>query len=160
MRYCPLPSVIAVRTFSIRAGLEASTVTPGSTASEASRTTPARVACANAIAGLKKRNPTRTVAADSLLISGASCGNVWGTARHAGQSDVRLVYTLTKTSRQSGSTRKCSRCALFSADLQASGSRVVTGHGRVITSHGRVGTSLDELSRHGWRLARLVIHFF
>src|SRR5215831_20128965 len=139
MRYCPLPSVIAVRTFSIRAGLEASTVTPGSTASDASRTTPARVACANAIAGLRNRNPT-TVAADSLLICGASCGNVWRTARHAGQSDVRLVYTLTKTSGQSGSTRKCSRCALFSADLHTPGSRVDTSHRRVDTSHRRVDT--------------------
>ena len=32
MRYRPLPSVVAVRTFSISAGLAASTVTPGSTA--------------------------------------------------------------------------------------------------------------------------------
>src|SRR5262245_55149705 len=126
MRYCPLPSVIAVRAFSIRAGLDASTVTPGSTASDASRTTPARVACANAIAGLRNRNPTRTVAADSLLISGASCGNVWRTARHAGQSDVRLVYTLTKTSGQSGRVRKSRVRKVFSADLHAYGSRVVT----------------------------------
>ncbi len=48
MRYCPVPSVSAVRTFSVSDGLVASTVTPGSTAPEESRTTPAMVACANA----------------------------------------------------------------------------------------------------------------
>src|SRR6266446_1795255 len=41
MRYWPSASVTAVRTFSIRAGLAASTVTPGRTAPEASLTTPA-----------------------------------------------------------------------------------------------------------------------
>src|SRR5215212_10653660 len=39
--YCPEPSVIADRTFSISAGLDASTVTPGSTAPDASLTVPA-----------------------------------------------------------------------------------------------------------------------
>ena len=41
MRYWPPPSVTTVRTFSMSAGLAASTVTPGSTAPDASRTTPA-----------------------------------------------------------------------------------------------------------------------
>jgi hypothetical protein len=45
MRYCPVPSVTTVRVFSISAGLEASTVTPG-TPAEASRTTPVIAACA------------------------------------------------------------------------------------------------------------------
>ena len=36
MRYWPLPSDVALRTFSINAGLEASTVTPGSTEPELS----------------------------------------------------------------------------------------------------------------------------
>src|SRR6266480_2650934 len=40
MRYCPLPSVTAARTFSISTGLAASTVTPGRTAPELSLTTP------------------------------------------------------------------------------------------------------------------------
>src|SRR6185436_7998164 len=40
IRYCPEPSVVAVRTFSMSAGLAASTVTPGRTAPEASLTTP------------------------------------------------------------------------------------------------------------------------
>src|SRR5881397_2143797 len=39
--YCPEPSVTTVRTFSISAGLAASTVTPGSTAPVVSLTTPA-----------------------------------------------------------------------------------------------------------------------
>ena len=40
MRKLPLPSVTAVRTFSISAGLVTSTVTPGSTAPDESVTTP------------------------------------------------------------------------------------------------------------------------
>src|SRR5579864_4287692 len=39
--YWPSPSVTTVRTFSIRAGLAASTLTPGSTAPDVSLTTPA-----------------------------------------------------------------------------------------------------------------------
>src|SRR4029450_6524079 len=46
MRYWPVLSVTAVRVFSISVGLEASTVTPGRTAPDASLTTPASVACA------------------------------------------------------------------------------------------------------------------
>jgi hypothetical protein len=41
MRYCPSPSLVVTRTFSIRTGLVASTVTPGSTPPVASLTTPA-----------------------------------------------------------------------------------------------------------------------
>ncbi len=40
MRYWPEPSVTAVRTFSMMAGLLASTVTPGRTAPDVSFTTP------------------------------------------------------------------------------------------------------------------------
>ena len=40
MRYWPVSSVATDRTFSIRTGLAASTVTPGKTPPEASRTTP------------------------------------------------------------------------------------------------------------------------
>ena len=40
IRYCPIPSVTTVRTFSMSAGLAASTVTPGRTAPDASLTTP------------------------------------------------------------------------------------------------------------------------
>ena len=52
MRYCPEPSVTAVRTFSISASLAASTVTPGSTAPEESRTTPVRDPWARAGSGM------------------------------------------------------------------------------------------------------------
>ena len=48
MRYWPAPSVTTVRTFSMSTGLAASTVTPGSTAPDVSRTTPAIEACARA----------------------------------------------------------------------------------------------------------------
>jgi hypothetical protein len=51
MRYWPASSVTATRTFSIRAGLEASTVTPGSTPPDWSLTVPVRVPCANASDG-------------------------------------------------------------------------------------------------------------
>ena len=50
MRYCPLSSVTLARTFVISAGLDASTVTPGSTPPDESRTAPARL-CAEASAG-------------------------------------------------------------------------------------------------------------
>jgi hypothetical protein len=43
MEYLPEPSVVAVRTFSINAGLATSTITPGSTAPEVSFTSPAMV---------------------------------------------------------------------------------------------------------------------
>jgi len=46
MRYCPLPSVTAVRILPISTGLAASTVTPGSIAPVVSRTVPESVACA------------------------------------------------------------------------------------------------------------------
>src|SRR4051812_27327164 len=51
IRYWPVLSVVTVRTFSMRTGLEASTVAPGSTAPDASFTTPASDACAQAIEG-------------------------------------------------------------------------------------------------------------
>ncbi len=55
--YWPVPSVTADRTFSISAGLAASTVTPGSTAPDVSFTVPAMaLVCADATAG---RNASR-----------------------------------------------------------------------------------------------------
>src|SRR5262245_61116794 len=55
MRYWPVPSVTTERTFSINAGLAASTVTPGSTAPDASRTVPVRVPWANTVEGSNVR---------------------------------------------------------------------------------------------------------
>src|SRR4029453_16536606 len=54
IRYCPAPSVTAERTFSMRAGLDASTVTPGSTPPDSSLTVPVRVPCENATAGSRR----------------------------------------------------------------------------------------------------------
>src|SRR4249920_3289866 len=54
MRYCPVSSVTPVRTLVMSAGLDASMVTPGSTAPEVSRTVPARL-CALARLGNTKR---------------------------------------------------------------------------------------------------------
>src|SRR5688572_23028339 len=50
MRYCPVSSVTPVRTLVMSAGLDASMVTPGSTAPDVSRTVPARL-CAVARLG-------------------------------------------------------------------------------------------------------------
>src|SRR5713226_52771 len=62
IRYCPCSLVTAVRTLSMSAGLAASTVTPGSTAPEASVTTPetlaALVPCADAGAETSSRHAT------------------------------------------------------------------------------------------------------
>src|SRR5215470_385386 len=62
MRYCPVPSATAVRTFSIRAGLEASTLAPGSTPPDASLTTPVMLACAKARMGRRRTNASSTTA--------------------------------------------------------------------------------------------------
>src|SRR5437762_1303677 len=47
--YWPVPSLVAVRDFSMSTGLAASTVTPGSTRPDASLTTPANDACPYAV---------------------------------------------------------------------------------------------------------------
>jgi hypothetical protein len=60
MRYRPVESLVADRTFSISTGLVASTLTPGSTAPDASLTTPDSVAWANPIAG-KITNAARAI---------------------------------------------------------------------------------------------------
>src|SRR2546423_13749199 len=51
IRYWPVPSLTTVRVFSMRTGLAASTLTPGRTAADASRITPAIVAWANTTLG-------------------------------------------------------------------------------------------------------------
>src|SRR5678816_1592107 len=61
MRYCPESSVTADRIFSMSAGLDASTVTPGSTPPDESFTTPVMDAWAYADAGstVKQANPSK-----------------------------------------------------------------------------------------------------
>jgi hypothetical protein len=58
MRYCPLPSLMTERTFSMSTGLLASTVTPGSTAPDVSFTVPVIDACANAMVGMSTASAT------------------------------------------------------------------------------------------------------
>src|SRR5687768_2388016 len=70
IRYWPVPSVVTTRTFSVSAGLVASTVTPGSTAADTSRTTPAIVACARAAAGTVRTAPQRTMVRATTRILG------------------------------------------------------------------------------------------
>src|SRR3954452_23357294 len=60
MRYVPFSSVTTVRTFSMSAGLAASTVTPGSTAPVVSLTSPARAACAAATRGTTATSPNNS----------------------------------------------------------------------------------------------------
>src|SRR5207248_885352 len=59
MRYWPVPSVTALRTFSISTGLDASTVTPGRTAPDASLTTPVIEAWAKTAVGMASNELTR-----------------------------------------------------------------------------------------------------
>src|SRR5678815_3407306 len=68
MRYWPVPLVTVVRTFSISAGLAASTVTPGSTAPDASRTTPVSDACAAATLGSSATSTPTTTAIPQLRV--------------------------------------------------------------------------------------------
>ena len=74
IRYCPAASVVAVRVFSISTGLDASTVTPGSTALEGSLTAPARATCASAAAGaihigMRRTQHRRTIRMDGPPMS-------------------------------------------------------------------------------------------
>jgi len=59
IRYWPVASVVTDRTFSMRAGLAASTVTPGRTKPAVSLTTPVIAACARAADGVSSAT-TRT----------------------------------------------------------------------------------------------------
>src|SRR5437016_4189201 len=77
MLYRPAPSETAVRTFSISAGLAASTVTPGSTAPDVSFTTPAipLACCAHALgarsrelANARTRALTNVVRSQNIFI--------------------------------------------------------------------------------------------
>ena len=69
-RYWPVPSVTTERTFSINAGLAASTVTPGNTAPDASRTVPVRVPWANAEVDSNMNAATQRKHFTALYMSG------------------------------------------------------------------------------------------
>src|SRR6185369_17293345 len=85
--YWPLPSVTTVRTFSMSAGLAASTVTPGSTAPDVSLTTPAMDACAYAddetiVAADKTMNATLRYRLTFLLLPRYRCENLGNRKGH------------------------------------------------------------------------------
>src|SRR3977135_2243578 len=71
-RYSPRSSVTALRTFSMRTGLDASTVTPGSTAPDVSVMTPAMVAelvpCADAGTGANARPISNATASLRIIL--------------------------------------------------------------------------------------------
>ena len=77
-------SVTAVRTFSISTALDASTVTPGSTAPDVSLTTPVMDAWAKAAAGTNVNNAMVTNAARAMRVNGSLCA--WA-KRHARTHD-------------------------------------------------------------------------
>ena len=66
MRYWPVPSVTADRTFSISAWLEASTVTPGRTPPDESFTVPVIDPCADAPTGMPTPTRSTTTSIESL----------------------------------------------------------------------------------------------
>src|SRR5688572_11028233 len=90
MRYWPVPSVTAERTFSMSAGLEASTVTPGSTAPEASRTVPVREAWANTVPG-RSRTTTIVRHFSAVCISAVFFLEGVDTFPHTRQDPLRAV---------------------------------------------------------------------
>src|SRR5688572_26957577 len=104
IRYWPLPSVVAVRTFSIRAGLEASTVTPGSTPPDESRTVPVTDACANATEGrARNTTPTRYAATDlPILLLRFSWRDRSGVIVTADKRARAAKYCLDRNARASG----------------------------------------------------------
>jgi hypothetical protein len=67
MRYWPVESVVAVRVFSMRASLAASTVTPGRMAPDVSRTVPVTDAWARTRAGASRTRTTR-ISADLVRV--------------------------------------------------------------------------------------------
>src|SRR5580765_5513650 len=95
MRYKPAPSVTALFVFSMRTGLAASTVTPGSTAPEASFTTPAIEAWANSAAG------TRTTRTNALNHARNVCmSSPFFMAQEARPKALRAFYTLQEWRKQ------------------------------------------------------------
>jgi hypothetical protein len=61
--------LVTDRVFSISAGLDASTVTPGSTAPDASRTVPTIEACANTVAGISATDVSTITRSSRCIIN-------------------------------------------------------------------------------------------
>src|SRR5665213_426549 len=106
---CPAPSVTTVRVFSIKAGLEASTVTPGMTAPDVSRTIPAidADACAKAPDATLKIKANATITRCNISICLLA---------------TRLVFVHTRTARLSCQLQTAGRFTvrsdMFSEDGQ------------------------------------------
>src|SRR5437867_3075449 len=93
----PCSSVDTVRTFSMRAGLAASTVTPGRTAPDVSRTTPAMplapVTCADAkrVTNIRHARAVKTDVTDILRIAQTSSNETGSIDASAGRSDFETA---------------------------------------------------------------------
>src|SRR4029079_10455948 len=95
MRYCPDPSETAVRVFSVNAGLEASTVTPGSTAPDASFTMPASdapPAWANTNAGVSRTRNARVTRdfADTRMLT-SSPSSLWARGEMGASQGLEIL---------------------------------------------------------------------
>src|SRR5262245_55707506 len=109
MLYRPSLSVTTLRDFSMRAGLAASAVTPGSTAPDVSRTTPAiplaDACCADTVPGStdahitmprpRTTTPLRTMRSLLLDVPFPNCRHN-GYPRHAARECVSRVSTVVK----------------------------------------------------------------
>src|SRR5215468_4308321 len=92
MRYWPDSFVVIDRTLSMSAGLDASTLTPGSTAPDVSRTTPVIDACAYSKEGMK-RSPKQAHAVFSRGIGPPDVTRVFRRAHHsAGSALIRWAH--------------------------------------------------------------------
>src|SRR5580765_8341497 len=85
MRYCPASSETPVRTLVMSAGLDASIVTPGSTAPDVSRTVPARL-CAVAKVGAA---PTMAITANNRISIRFMSDTLHNRSRHEAERSSR-----------------------------------------------------------------------
>src|SRR3989442_793695 len=116
MLYRPSPSLTTLRTFSIRAGLAASTVTPGSTAPDVSFTTHAiPLACCAHAAGANSTPPlkaTKLMPARFLRLTHDSQLDRIGVNARVALNEVQVRIGSTET-RLVFSAPRASRAALF-----------------------------------------------
>src|SRR6478672_2073520 len=102
IRYWPVPSVTAVRTFSMSTSLAASTVTPGITPPDESLTTPViDDDCANAAAG-KRMNAVTSAIFKDLRISSPSSRRFSRSQNELGASSKQLAIAVREDLRQLG----------------------------------------------------------
>src|SRR6266508_720266 len=123
--YWPAPSVMTVRVFSINAGLDASTVTPGSTAPLPSFTTPAIATCALLVLGMRntpaqitaRHNTTRrSISSPLSAISRPVDPAVVLRQAHRGASAARVVANF---------ARRCSDLTVGGVACQAESCQLV-----------------------------------